>query len=97
VVADTSVIAVPRILVGGSSDSVEAVREMASLARAGKRVVHLQPGDGASADHDIARLRAQGTTVEIVGGIAVEANGQTAESPSAALVNARDRYAAVSH
>ena len=63
-----------RILVG--RDPEGSVREMAALAKAGKRIVHLQPGDVSS--RDTARLGTEGITVEIVPGI-----GRGAEAPSA--------------
>ena len=60
-----------RILLRSGSEA-EAIDQMARLARAGKRAVHLQPGDVSSGENYLSQLMKGGISVEIIPGIAAE-------------------------
>ncbi len=58
-----------RILLRGGSEA-EAAQRMAHLVAAGKRVVHLEPGDASSAQAILSRFPDQGISAEVIPGVA---------------------------
>lgn len=88
-----------RIPVGGLGGA--AIGEMTALARSGKRVVHLRPGDAADAGGFIARAQSEGFAIELVPGVTAsrpardrDRGREAARSRHAAPFGAANREAA---